>query len=180
MGHLYNKSLFLLLEGYERARKKVPGLNLVFLGKMMLPEGFEKRLEPYLQRNSGMILRLGEKPPKDVPAYLAAADALLLPMEDHPIEQARFPIRFGDYLMSGTPIVSNAVGEVARFMAEHDCGYAAKVDDATDFGDKLVQALTDPARRAVVQEKAETLIRTTLNWDVVAEKLEKIYAKAMA
>lgn len=178
MGHTYTESLFLLLDAYERARTKVPGLKLAFLGKMHIPASFEERLQPYLERAGGDILRLGEKPPTDVPAYLAASDALLLPMDDDPIEKARFPIRFGDYLASGVPIVSNAVGEIERFLTEHDCGYAAPVSDAAAFGDRIAEALTDRTRRETIRANAARLVEAELNWDAVAAKLEGIYEKA--
>lgn len=180
MGHTYTESLFLLLDAFERARTQVSNLTLAFLGKMHIPDAFERRLAPYLERAGSSIVRLGEKPPADVPAYLAAADALLLPMDDDPIEKARFPIRFGDYLASGVPIVSNAVGEIARYLIEYDCGYVAAVTDAADFGDKIIQALTDQDRREHVRANAQQLVETTLNWDAVAAKLEGIYEKARA
>lgn len=178
MGHTYTESLFILLDAYERARAAVPGLKLAFLGKMHIPASFEERLKPYLSRAGGDILLLGEKPPTDVPAYLAAADVLLLPMDDDPIEKARFPIRFGDYLASGVPIVSNAVGEIERFLAEHDCGYVAPVTDAAAFGDRMAEALTDQSRRETIQANAAQLVEAELNWDAVAAKLEAIYEKA--
>jgi len=180
MGHTYTESLFIMLDAYERARSLVPGLKLAFLGKMHIPDSFEERLRPYMERAGGDIIRLGERPPSDVPAYLAAADALLLPMDDDPIEKARFPIRFGDYLSSGVPIVSNAVGEIERFLTEHDCGYVSPVSDAAAFGDRIAEAMTDQSRRGVIQENARRLIETTLNWDAVAAKLEAIYEMARA
>ncbi|WP_243368708.1 glycosyltransferase family 4 protein [Fundidesulfovibrio soli] len=178
MGHTYTESLFQLLDAYERARQDVPELRLAFLGKMHIPADFERRLQPYVERADGRILRLGEKPPAEVPAYLAAADALLLPMDDDPIEKARFPIRFGDYLASGVPIVSNAVGEIERFLTENDCGYVAPVSDAQAFGVKVVEALTDETKRDAIRENARRLIEETLNWDAVAAKLEGIYELA--
>ncbi|GAB6037780.1 glycosyltransferase family 4 protein [Fundidesulfovibrio butyratiphilus] len=180
MGHTYTESLFALLDAYERARTAVPGLKLVFLGRMHIPDAFEKRLAPYLERAGGDIVRLGEKPPADVPAYLACADALALPMDDDPIEKARFPIRFGDYLASGVPIVSNAVGEIARYLTEYDCGYVSAPTDRIGFGDQMALAVSDPARRETVRENARRLVATTLNWDAVAAKLEGVYRSALA
>ncbi|GFK94682.1 hypothetical protein NNJEOMEG_02529 [Fundidesulfovibrio magnetotacticus] len=179
MGHTYTESLFLMLDAYERARAQTPGLKLAFLGKMHIPESFEKRLEAYLERAGGDILRLGEKPPSEVPAYMAASDALLLPMDDDPIEKARFPIRFGDYLSSGVPIVSNAVGEIERYLRDYQCGYAAPAKDSDAFGDQIVRSLTDIGGREAVRANARGLVETTLNWDAVAAKLEGVYEKAL-
>lgn len=179
MGHTYTEALFLLLEAYERAKTRVPSLKLLFLGKMHISRDFKNRMKPYLDRHGPDIVLAGEKPPAEVPHYLAAMDALLLPMDDDPIEKARFPIRFGDYLASGVPVVSNAVGEIKRIMETYDCGYTARVDDAADFGDQIVAALTDTQGRGRKHDNAVRLVETVLNWDAVAAELERIYAKTL-
>ena len=168
MGHTYTESLFALLDAYAVARQSVPGVKLLFLGKMHISEDFKNRMRAYEERFAPDIRKVGEKSPAEVPHYLAASDALLLPMDDDPIEKARFPIRFGDYLASGVPVVSNAVGEIKRIMETHDCGYTASVGDAGAFGRAIVTALTDAAGRRRKHENARRLIAEELNWPTVA------------
>lgn len=179
MGHTYTESLFALLDAYAVARQSVPGVKLLFLGKMHISEDFKNRMRAYEERFAPDIRKVGEKSPAEVPHYLAASDALLLPMDDDPIEKARFPIRFGDYLASGVPVVSNAVGEIKRIMETHDCGYTASVGDAGAFGRAIVTALTDAAGRRRKHENARRLIAEELNWPTVAARLEAIYEKTL-
>lgn len=180
MGHTYTESLFALLDAYAEARKTIPGLKLLFLGKLHISDAFKTRMAVYEERFAPDIVKIGEKPPAEVPAYLAASDALLLPMDDDPIEKARFPIRFGDYLASGVPVVSNAVGEIKRIMETRDCGYTASVDDTAAFGHAIVTALTDATQRERKRENARRLIDEELNWPTVAARLEAIYEQTLA
>ena len=179
MGHTYTESLFALLDAYAEARTSIPGLKLLFLGKMHISDSFKTRMRAYEERFAPDIVKVGEKKPAEVPDYLAASDALLLPMDDDPIEKARFPIRFGDYLASGVPVVSNAVGEIKRIMETHDCGYTAPVGDSRAFGRAVVNALTDEAGRARKRDNAKRLIAEELNWPAVAARLEAIYEKTL-
>lgn len=179
MGHTYTESLFALLDAYAEARETLPGLKLLFLGKLHISDDFKARMRVYQDRFAPDIVTVGEKPPTEVPAYLAASDALLLPMDDDPIEKARFPIRFGDYLASGVPVVSNAVGEIKRIMETHDTGYTAPVGDATAFGQAIVAALTDAAGRERKRANAARLIAEELNWPAVAARLEGVYEQAL-
>ncbi len=180
MGHTYTESLFALLDAYATARQTLPTLKLLFLGKLHISDDFKTRMRAYEQRFAPDIVTVGEKPPTDVPLYLSASDALLLPMDDDPIEKARFPIRFGDYLSSGVPVVSNAVGEIERIMTTHDCGYTAPVGDPQAFGAAIVHALTDAQGRERKRQNAKRLIDQELNWPTVAAHLERIYEQALA
>jgi glycosyltransferase involved in cell wall biosynthesis len=180
MGHTYTESLFALLDAYATAHQSIPDLKLYFLGKLHISDAFKARMAAYEERFAPDIVKVGEKPSSEVPTYLAAADALLLPMDDDPIEKARFPIRFGDYLASGVPVVSNAVGEIKRIMETRDCGYTAPVDDPAAFGQAIVTALTDTADRQRKLDNAHRLIAEELNWPAVAARLEAIYEQTLA
>lgn len=179
MGHTYTESLFALLDAYATARQSIPDLKLYFLGKLHISDAFKARMAAYEERFAPDIVKVGEKPSSEVPTYLAAADALLLPMDDDPIEKARFPIRFGDYLASGVPVVSNAVGEIKRIMETRDCGYTAPVDAPAAFGQAIVTALTDTADRQRKHDNAHKLIAEELNWPTVAARLEAIYEQTL-
>jgi len=179
MGHTYYESLFLLLNAFDMAKEREPALKLLFLGKMHISDDFKRRMKPFQDKHGADIILAGEVPPADVQTYLAASDALLLPMDDDPIEKARFPIRFGDYLASGAPIVSNAVGEIKRIMEAHDCGFTAPVDNPGAFSRQMLNALGDEEGRARVKQNATRLIEQELNWPTVAAKLEGIYERAL-
>ena len=51
----------------------------------------------------------------------------------------------GEYLASGRPVVTNAVGEIDRFLADGKTALIAPPGDQDAFARKIEQALTDPA-----------------------------------
>ena len=59
---------------------------------------------------------------EELPRYLQAADVGLLPFADKPLNWARFPIKLGDYLAAGLPVLTNDVGEMGRIVREEDVG----------------------------------------------------------
>jgi len=178
MGHTYTECLFILLDAFAAALQKVPNLKLIFLGKMALSDEFQKRMDVYIARYPDNIILAGEKDIPEVKQYIAASDALLLPMDNNPIEEARFPIRLGDYLTSGRPIISNAVGEVKRILKTYRCGYLAGPTDVNGFSERIIEALSDKAADEV-GKRAMKIVDEFLNWGKAAEDLEAIYYKCM-
>lgn len=70
-------------------------------------------------------------PPDQVPAMLAAADVGLLLRERSPVNEVASPVKFAEYLASGTPvIVSAGVGDFSALVREHQVGLT--LDDYAD------------------------------------------------
>lgn len=175
MGHTYTEGLFIMLDAFITTLQKIPNLKLIFLGKMVLSKPFYKKMNIYLNKYPSNIILVGEKDIDEVKEYIAASDALLLPMDNNPIEEARFPIRFADYLNSGRPIVSNAVGEVKRIIERYQCGFLAEPTNRDDFADKIAEALTNEEFAALICQRAMEVVDKFLNWDKVSKILENIY-----
>lgn len=76
----------------------------------------------------------------------ASADVLLAPMHDNNRSAARFPLKIADYLMSGRPVVSSNIGEVAATLKDGESAFLAKPDDIKDFAQKIEIALAHPDR----------------------------------
>lgn len=172
LGRTYTESLNLLLESFVLVLKEVPNTKLIMVGVAGLPEEFKKKYEHVMDR----IIFTGSRPFKEVPLYLAAADVLVLPMADNNIEKARFPMRFGDYLCSGRPIVSNAVGEIKFYLEKYNCGLISDPPNASQMAKNVVSVLKENMRdNNELGTKARKLATDVLSWDRIAENLDKIY-----
>lgn len=83
---------------------------------------------------------------KQLYKLFASADVLLAPMHDNDRSAARFPLKIADYLMSGRPVVSSNIGEVAATLKDGESAFLAKPDDIKDFVQKIEIALAHPDR----------------------------------
>jgi len=171
MANTYTESLQLMLEAFLLALETEPELKLYLVGEAPIPEAYQDLFQKVQHRT----VRVGKVPFAQVPFYLGAADALVLPMEDNPIEEARFPMRFGDYLASGRPVVSNAVGEVKRYLNEYEAGLVSPPSDPKGLAENLVKVVQDPELARQCGARARALAEGPLNWDQVIDQVERIY-----
>lgn len=180
MGHTYTEGLFVFLKAFAKVVKLNSKVKLLFLGKMALSKEGEKKLEKVSQEiGTENIIFIGEKPFREVPFYLGAADVLALPMEDNPIEEARSPMRLGDYLASGRPIVANAVGEVKNVLSDFNCGLVSSPKDSDEFAQNIIRVLEDKNLAKKLGEKARKTAEDVFAWSHIAADLEKVYFQVL-
>ena len=74
-----------------------------------------------------------------------------------------------EYMALGKPIVQFDVTE-GRFSAQ-DSSLYAKANDAKDFGEKILELLDDPARRALMGESGRKRVQEVLAWPHEQPKL---------
>jgi glycosyltransferase involved in cell wall biosynthesis len=121
------------------------------------------------------ILFTGKVPYEEIKYYLSAADVLALPMEDSIHDYARFPIRLGDYLASGRPIVSNAVGELRRILVQNQAGLVVDVNDLDGFAEGILALLDDKERANRYGANAYRTAREEMDWRLIARDMIGVY-----
>ncbi len=126
-------------------------------------------------------LRLGEDivvtGPQDAGTlawWLGAADVLLLPFQNAQYNIGRGPIKLGDYLAAGRPIVTNPVGDVGALLASHRCGLLAG-EDPVEFAASIEALLDDPAARLSMGRTARELAEGPMSWAACAARLVQGY-----
>jgi hypothetical protein len=98
------------------------------------------------------ILFAGQLARPELLRQYAKSAALLIPLFDDARSWARSPSKVPEYLISGRPVVSTLVGEVARYLTDGTTGYLALPGSARAYGAKILEALSDPQRAAAVGE----------------------------
>jgi glycosyltransferase involved in cell wall biosynthesis len=104
-------------------------------------------------------------PPDEVPGWLAAADAGLAFINPAPCERAASPIKIGEYLAAGLPVVVSAgIGDYSDLIREHRLGTVVDVDNpdaaagaASELLALLVADSGGRARRAAFAEERLSL-----------------------
>jgi glycosyltransferase involved in cell wall biosynthesis len=139
-----------------------PDATIVLLGERTVP--IVRSLEQ--SRAAGRV-RIHERVPYgELPAWLAAADVLLIPYLRNAQTETIQPLKLREYLASGRPVASTALPEVARAAgALVDLG-----DGPGSFAAAVERALARPpsesaSRRAAVQDFSwEAVARRFLAW----------------
>lgn len=170
VGHTFLKSMDIMLSAFHLATKKVPDLRLFIVGDFNRP--IESIGKEYGLEN---VVFAGEQPFDSVKLFLAAADCLVLPMEDTVFERARFPIRLGDYMAAARPIVSNAVGEVKDVLERNECGLTCPPGDIEGFAAIMTAAIQDDDLRGRLGRNARIWAETRFSWANVATQLAEEY-----
>jgi glycosyltransferase involved in cell wall biosynthesis len=171
IGNTYYSSLPFLLTAFRRVVQKEPTAQLLLVGLVEIPADCRGVYED-VRENTVVV---GSKPFKEMPDYLAAADVLILPMGPEPIEVARYPIRLGDYLAAGRPIVANAVGEVKLVLEGYRCGLTSPVGEPPALAENILRIFAD---EKLAEELGQRALATAhqLSWEKVTGQLAQVYA----
>jgi glycosyltransferase involved in cell wall biosynthesis len=134
--------------------------------------------EPFLRTAADRGLRCVARRagPEEVPAYLAAADAGLSFRIDAPSQTACSPIKNGEYLASGLPVVTSAgVGDYSDLIAAERVGVVVSsltADGLRASARQLLDLLKDPKLRERCQSTARRAVSLD---DVVVPRYRLIY-----
>jgi glycosyltransferase involved in cell wall biosynthesis len=119
------------------------------------------------------VTATGSLSEQEIVPYLRSADVGLLPFADKPLNWARFPIKIGDYLAAGLPVLTNDVGEMGRLVRETASGEVT-APDATSYAAGLAMMLHDRAKLSITRKRAREAAERH-SWDSVGESLERFY-----
>lgn len=106
-------------------------------------------------------------------------DVLLPPMSDNLMNQARGPIKLGDYLAAGRAVLANPVGDLVEVFRAHSVGMLAG-DSLEEYGIAMAALLDDPARSEQLARNRRKAAETVLAWEFLAPKLEAVYDCGLA
>ncbi len=161
----------LFLDVVERVRRQVPDLAVALAGVGPLREAVERGV-----RERGLqdcVRLLGQR--RDVPALLAAADALLLTSA---VEGTPNVILEAQWL--GCPPVATAVGGTPDAVADGATGFLRPVDDAAGLAAGVTTLLADPVRRQEMARAGREFVRQRFGLPRMLDETLACYAALMS
>jgi glycosyltransferase involved in cell wall biosynthesis len=156
IGHLYDyKGIPTVLA----AAALLPDIQFHLVGG--LPEDIDRQEARIEEMGLQNVILHGLKPQVEVPPYLWHADVLLLPPSQyHPSAQWTSPLKLGEYLASGTPVVATDILALRDWVTEDEVEFVAP-DDAEALAGGIQHLLADGTRRQSLRtagfRKAEEL-----------------------
>lgn len=92
-------------------------------------------------------------PKREVPSWLARADACVLPYQDRPLFAGALPNKAFDYLGAARPIVASApAGELTRMVERAGCGLAVPPEDGPALAGAIRALAADRGRARAMGE----------------------------
>jgi len=156
VGHLYDyKGIPTVLE----AAAKLPEVIFHFVGGWQEDiDRHQKRVEELKLQN---VIFHGLKPQVEVPNFLWHADILLLPpSQHHPSAAWTSPVKLGEYLASGTPVVATDILALRDWLTDEEVEFV-QPDNPEALAQGIGRLLSDKSRveqlRVAGLKKAQAL-----------------------
>ena len=175
---VYGKTIRFIFTAMQRVWKEVPDCRLVVAGAN---EGDPRALWLYEEaRQEPRICVPGYVDREELLALYRQASALLIPMFENANAIARFPTKLGEYLASGRPVVTSAVGEVPRFLQDGLSAIVCAPGDADAYAEAILALLRDPGTAAAIGREGRRVAEERFDYRLYAEKLYRGFAAVAA
>ena len=158
-----------MVDAFLEVKKEFPDTILYIIGHK--PSYAHIRIKSMKEHKD--IIYTGRVNLETVNKYLAASDVACINMDNELAEEARWPIRLGDYMAAGSSIVAGNIGEVGKIINRENIGFTYKPGDMKDFGRQITKAL----KKKFSQNKIRKIAEKKYSWQQVAKKLAKVYEK---
>lgn len=117
---------------------------------------------------------VGKKNSDEVREYLYGSDVALLPFVDNISNRSRSPVKLGEYLAAGKPVVTNNVGIMRKVMENGRNGIITR-DTPEDFATGIRRLGSTKLRKKISLEARKTAEK--LSWKNIAKDLENVYQR---
>jgi colanic acid biosynthesis glycosyl transferase WcaI len=131
-----------VLQAAERLRYHS---DIIFL---VMGAGAERdRICKLVQEMGLSNVRLQEKQPRErVPAFLAAADACLIPLRNRDVFKTAIPSKLFETMAAGKPAILGVDGEAAEIVVNNRAGVAVQPEDPQALAEAIVGLKKEPSR----------------------------------
>jgi colanic acid biosynthesis glycosyl transferase WcaI len=173
VGYIGNIGLAQRLETVLEAAQLLRAEPIAFL---LMGEGVEKRRLLALARDRGLenVRFLAGVPRLEVPAVLAACDALLVILRRDPLFEITIPSKLYEYMAAGKPVLCSVGGEVAALVAESKCGLPVPPSDGQALAESIRKLVRDPERCRTFGEAGAAWVRAHFSRASVMDTYAKL------
>ena len=141
----------ILIEAFASITARFPELKLVLVGNNSNKAGIKETMDAIDKcKVADKVIFTGLIERDMMPVILCNAEILVVSKPDNEQNSGNFPIKIGEYLATGVPVVVTSVGEIPLFIKDGESGYLAIPGSADSFAKKMEEALDnkDKAKQA--------------------------------
>lgn len=159
MGTLnYEDELICLIKTFAILREKYLDIKLNIIGGFVNNDLKSKIKNLISELNlTENIIWLGKIPASEIPNYLSKGGIMLLPRLAEEYSQAGFPIKLGEYLLSGSPTVVTKTGEIEDYLTDNVNAFLVNPNDYNQFASKIISIIENYEEALLVGTKGREL-----------------------
>ncbi|KPK27553.1 MAG: hypothetical protein AMJ61_05220 [Desulfobacterales bacterium SG8_35_2] len=105
------------------------------------------------------------------------AKALLAPLPEDLRTAAKFPTKLGYYLVSGSPVVTNSVGDVGLYLQDGVNAFVAQECNPVELSDKIEQIINNPTYAEEVGRNGQKLALDKFHYTTACKGLYEFLQK---
>ncbi len=140
----------ILVEAFARIANKFPQLNLVLVGRINSKESIKETTDAIEKHGlDKRVIFTGMVDREMMPVILGNAEILVVSKPDNEQNSGNFPIKIGEYLATGVPVVVTKVGEIPLYIKDGESGFLAEPSNAAAFAEKMEEALNNPNAKQI-------------------------------
>jgi glycosyltransferase involved in cell wall biosynthesis len=166
------QGLDLLFDAMAVVKRRRPDARLLLAGGK--PDQVDRAKAQARAAGIGDVTTLaGERPAGEIPAYLAACDAVVSPRS----KGTNTPLKIYQYLRSGRPIVATRLLTHTQVLDDETAILTGT--SAAEFAEGILQALDDRARAEAVGRRARELADTKYSYEAYLERTRRAVGTLM-
>ncbi len=112
-----------------------------------------------------------------MPQLLGNARLLVLSKPDNEQNSGNFPIKIGEYLSTGVPVVVTQVGEISHFIKDGESGFLAVPNSVDSFYLKMKEALSDYPRAKKIGFAGREIAKQAFDYRKQANEMSNFILK---
>lgn len=172
----YFEIIKFIIDAFDELNTNNAWLYLVINGK----DHDKDHVKEYMaqSKSKARIKFLTKLTDRELSTYYMNSIGLLIPLRPTFQDKARFPHKIGEYLASGSPVISTNYGEVSYYFKDMENMLIAESYDKDQFAAKMQYVLDNPVDLKRIaksgQEIAFTQFEYTLNGERISDFLNEL------
>lgn len=161
---------------WRHIAQEMPEARLLVVGQALYARD-DERFDRLIGETglAGSVARAGWVAQGELPAHFAAADVAVYPFDDTLINRCKCAVKLIDLLAAGVPVVADAVGQNAEYIAHNETGILVESGDTEAMATATLDMLRQEEARRALGEAAAARVAEHLAWTVLVDRVVVAY-----
>ncbi len=162
----------ILIESFAKLSPNFTEIKLLLIGNNLNKVAIKDTLDAIeFFKIQDKVIFTGLVERDEMPSLLGNAKLLVLSKPDNEQNSGNFPIKIGEYLATGVPVVVTKVGEIHNFITDGFNGYLAEPDSIQSFYLKMEEALLNYERAQVIGNNGKIVVEKIFDSKIQSHKM---------